>query len=154
MNQKPLLTAQKVAELKAEAEKIEKVEKPQLADRLNRLRSTTQDEFDSTLSEVLEEKSAIEKRLLEVKELIANHQLLDETKTAKKVEIGTKVKLKAPNGLLEYRVVETIEADPLNGKISPDSPIGRSLLGKKVGEEFLITINGQAKSYKIENICF
>ena len=52
----------------------------------------------------------------------------------------------------EFTVVGTVEADPLNGKISDESPIGQALLGKKEGDKVDITTPIETATYKIVNI--
>mgnify|MGYP001191835782 CR=1 FL=1 len=52
----------------------------------------------------------------------------------------------------EFQVVGTVEADPLHGKISDESPIGKALLGKKEGEEVEITTPAETTVYKIVDI--
>jgi transcription elongation factor GreA len=54
----------------------------------------------------------------------------------------------------EFQVVGTVEADPLEGKISDESPIGQALMGKKVGEEVEIKTPAETASYKIVSIAY
>lgn len=63
------------------------------------------------------------------------------------------MKLKSSTGKAkEFKVVGTIEADPLNGKISDESPIGRVLIGKKSGESVKIQTPIEVSTYKIVDI--
>jgi transcription elongation factor GreA len=67
--------------------------------------------------------------------------------------LGATVKLKSSNGKSkEFQVVGTVEADPLNGKISDESPIGKALLGKKVGETIEIKTPAETTTYEIAEI--
>lgn len=56
------------------------------------------------------------------------------------------------NKTIEYQLVSTEEADVVKGKISTDSPIGKSLLGKQVGEEVSVKVPAGVKQYKILQI--
>jgi transcription elongation factor GreA len=77
-----------------------------------------------------------ESRIEEVEHILKNAALITNGKSNGAVKLGSTVKLKSENGKLkEFQVVGTVEADPLNGKISDESPIGQALMGKKVGEE-------------------
>lgn len=69
-----------------------------------------------------------------------------------KVQLGSTVKLKNGGKPKEFKVVGTVEADPLNGKISDESPIGVALLGKKEGDRVEITAAGEMVVYKIVDI--
>ncbi|MGZ6005666.1 MAG: GreA/GreB family elongation factor, partial [Candidatus Saccharimonadales bacterium] len=69
-----------------------------------------------------------------------------------KVQLGSVVKLKGDGKTKEFQVVGTVEADPLSGKISDESPIGQALLGKKEGESVEIKTPADTTSYKIVDI--
>ena len=70
-----------------------------------------------------------------------------------KVQLGSKVSLKSSDGKTkEFQVVGTVEADPLQGKISDESPIGKALLGQKVDEEVEIKTPIETITYKIVDI--
>lgn len=65
--------------------------------------------------------------------------------------IGAKVKIDVNGQKDEFEILGTLEANPALGKISNESPVGRALLGKKIGEE--VTISSPAKAtYKIKGI--
>jgi transcription elongation factor GreA len=93
-----------------------------------------------------EEQDRLETRISEVEHIVQNAQLIKKTKSSM-VKLGSHVKLK-DGKVLEFQVVGTMEADPLNGKVSDESPIGKALLGKKVGDK--IQLNNV--SYKITDI--
>jgi transcription elongation factor GreA len=92
-----------------------------------------------------------ETRISEIENILQNVEIIKRPSGAVKVQLGSSVKVK--NGSIkEFQVVGTVEADPLNGKISDESPIGKALLGKKVGEEFEITTPIETATYKIISI--
>lgn len=91
-------------------------------------------------------------RLEEIEYILANVELIKAGK-AKKVGLGTTVTLKSKAGKeVVFQVVGTLEADPLERKISDESPIGQALLGKKVGEEVEIKTPAEATVYTIATI--
>jgi transcription elongation factor GreA len=69
-----------------------------------------------------------------------------------KVQLGTVVTLKSGSKTKEFQVVGTVEADPLNGKISDESPIGKAMLGKTVGDTVEMTTPVETVKYKIADI--
>jgi transcription elongation factor GreA len=94
-----------------------------------------------------------EARINELEGIIQNAEVVSETPAGGSVAVGASVKLKASNGKSkDFQVVGTVEADPLNGKISDESPIGQALLGKKVGDEVEIKTPAETTSYKITEI--
>ena len=95
-----------------------------------------------------------ESRISEIEFILANVQIITAPKNDNKVVLGSVVKLEATNGnkKKEFQVVGTVEADPLNGKISDESPIGLALMGKKSGEEIEIKLPAETITYKIVEI--
>ena len=92
-------------------------------------------------------------RIDELKNIIDHHELIKNP--AKSVQnivgIGAKVKIDVNGQKDEFEILGTLEANPALGKISNESPVGRALLGKKIGEE--VTISSPAKAtYKIKGI--
>jgi transcription elongation factor GreA len=84
---------------------------------------------------------------------LQNHELIKAPNGDSKVQLGSKVKLSAADGKTkEFQVVGTVEADPLAGKISDESPLGQAVLGKKQGEEVEIKTPAETATYKIVEI--
>ncbi|HUS26809.1 MAG TPA: transcription elongation factor GreA [Nevskiaceae bacterium] len=94
-----------------------------------------------------------ESRISEIEHILANVQVIAEPKSDGKVVLGSKVKLKSSDGKTkEFQVVGTVEADPLEGKISDESPLGKAVLGKKEGDEVEIKLPAETVVYKIVDI--
>lgn len=94
-----------------------------------------------------------EARIVEVEHILQNVEVIKKPKVASKVQLGSTVKLKGDGGKAkEFQVVGTVEADPLNGKISDESPIGRALIGKKEGDSVEIVTPAETHTYKIVDI--
>ena len=84
----------------------------------------------------------LESRIIELENIIKNVQLikLPKKENQKIVDLGATVKLEEKGGQSnEFMVVGTLEANPNEGKISSESPVGKALLGHKIGDEVLIT---------------
>lgn len=88
-----------------------------------------------------EEQGKIHARIAELKEMIANAKIIDESQIDEsKVSVGSIVVVYNVTREKEftYHIVGSYETDPINGKISDDSPIGRSLLGSRAGDEVFV----------------
>lgn len=97
------------------------------------------------------EQERLEARISEVEHILQNVEVIKKPKGDSKVQLGSTVTLK--NGSTKtFQVVGTVEADPLNGKISDESPIGQALLGKKLGDEVEIKTPAETTTYKITDI--
>ncbi len=94
-----------------------------------------------------------ESRILEIENILGSVELIKKPKGDSKVQLGSTVKLKSTSGnTKEFTVVGTVEADPLNGKISDESPIGKALLGKKVNDDVEIVTPAETTTYKVTEI--
>ena len=96
---------------------------------------------NSEYDEARNEQAKVEARIKELEELIENALLVDETKIDTNiVSIGSTVKVldKKSGKEVEYSIVGSNEVDPINKKISDQSPVGRALMGKAAGDEVAV----------------
>jgi len=99
-----------------------------------------------------EEQDRLESRISEVEHILQNLQIIKKPVAKGEVRLGSILKLKSSDGKIkEFQIVGTMEADPLSGKISDESPIGKDLLGKKVGDKVVLR-NSPENTYKISSI--
>lgn len=98
-----------------------------------------------------EEQGLLETRIAEIEDILLNADLM-KSGSKTKVGLGSKVQLKSGRKVYEYIVVSPVEADPLAGKISNESPIGVAIFGKKAGETVDIATPKGSVKYSIENI--
>lgn len=98
-----------------------------------------------------EEQERVDNRISEISHILANAEVI--AKRAKSsVSIGSTVILKNSGKDVTYYIVDSVEANPLEAKISDESPIGKALLGKKVGEKVEIKLPAGLKKYEIKEI--
>ncbi len=110
---------------------------------------------NSEYDEAKNEQAKIEARIVEIEAMLKNVEIISDIKGATKtVVVGVKVKVfdEDFNEEVEYHIVGSTESDPSNFKISDESPVGRALIGRKVGEEVIAeTPTGELK-FKILGI--
>jgi transcription elongation factor GreA len=96
----------------------------------------------------------LETRMLELENILKNAELIKIPAKRKQniVNLGATVLAELDGKESEFKVVGTLEADPLSHKISNESPIGEAILGKKVGESIVIKNAGAGHSCKIKKI--
>ncbi len=98
------------------------------------------------------EQDRLEARISEVEHVLSNTVIIKKPKVNGMVKLGSLVKLKANSGQArQFQIVGTMEANPLAGKVSDESPIGKALLGKAVGDLVEIKVSPVA-TYKIISI--
>jgi len=96
------------------------------------------------------EQERTENRIAEIEHILKNVDIITAPKNGSKVRLGSRVKLNGSGGKSKvFQVVGTVEADPLEGKVSDESPIGKALIGKKVGDEVEIITPVDTSVYTI-----
>lgn len=152
MNKQFHLTKQGVDELKAELEEL-LAQRGEIAERIKTAREFGDLGENMEYTAARQDQERNESRITEIEHILQNAKVITSPKTDSKVVLGSKVKLKSEDDKTkEFQVVGTVEADPLNGKISDESPIGKALLGKKEGEEVEIKTPAETAAYKIIDI--
>ncbi|MEI7689679.1 MAG: transcription elongation factor GreA [Candidatus Saccharibacteria bacterium] len=99
-----------------------------------------------------EEQGLVETRIAEIEDILMNMTIIKASNSSK-VSLGTCVELKTGKKSVKYTIVGPVEADPMSGKVSNESPIGKALFGKKVGDEVVISTPKGHSTYVIESLC-
>ncbi len=145
-----LITKEGLKKLKDELEELKTVRRQEVANRLKEAISYGDLSENSEYEEAKNEQAFVEGRILELEAKIKNAKIISE-KHAKEIDIGSTVSLSNKTDGDEperYTIVGSTEADPLDHKISNESPIGKSLLGKKKGD--LVEIQSPSGIIKYE----
>ncbi len=130
------LTKQGLLDLKAELLDLTDVKRPKLVDRLANARSQGDLSENSDYQSAKEELEFLDGRIDELAEVIKNAVVVeDKVSPNGGIGIGTAVTVKVNGKEVLFHIVGEWEADPMNKKISHDSPLGSALLGKKVGDK-------------------
>lgn len=144
------LTEDGIGELRKELDSLV-AERSTLADNIKTAREFGDLAENAEYQSARQEQEKNENRISEIEAILANAEIITAPKKGGIVSLGSTVKLK--NGSTkEFQVVGTVEADPLNGKISDESPIGQALLGKKVGDTVEIKTPAETTTYTIAEI--
>lgn len=98
-----------------------------------------------------EEQGLLETRIAEIEHILLDADLIKSGKKTQ-VALGSKVELTNGTKIVIYTIVGPVEADPVDGKVSNESPIGRAVFGKKVGDSATITTPKGDVTYQILNI--
>lgn len=143
------ITATGRAELEAELTEL-KSRRGDIADKIAEARDYGDLSENAEYDSAREEQGLVETRIAEIEDILMNAEEI-KTKKSNKVQIGSTVELK--NGKsVTYTIVGPVEADPLSGKISNESPLGVALQGKEVGDNVTITTPKGDMTYKVVTI--
>lgn len=145
------LTNEGISELKAELEELVARRVP-IAERIKAAREFGDLTENAEYTSARQEQEQVEGRIAQIEHILQNVDVITKPKSDSKVRLGSQVKLRCGGKLQEFTIVGTMEADPLEGKISDESPIGRALLGKKEGEEVEIKTPAENMVCKIVDI--
>lgn len=137
-NKKIYLTKEGLEELKKEYQELTKVKRPLVVERVSQARNQGDLSENAEYVAARDELSFIDGRIDELEELL-KHTALIEKHAVKTIELGSKVVLNINKKKEEFTVVGEWEADPMERKISHESPLGKALLGKKVGDEIEVS---------------
>jgi transcription elongation factor GreA len=151
MNKLFHLTKQGVEELKAEHTELN-AQRSVIADRIKTAREFGDLGENMEYTAAMQDKERNENRISEIEHILKNVQVITAPKGDNKVVLGSTVNLKSDGKTKQFQVVGTVEADPLNGKISDESPIGKALMGKSVGDTVEIKTPAETATYSIAEI--
>lgn len=144
------ITAAGKKELELELEEL-KGRRGAIADKIAEARDFGDLSENAEYDAAREEQGLLETRIADIEDILLNADII-KGGSKSKIGLGSKVELKIGKKQVAYTVVGPVEADPLDGKISNESPIGLALFGKKVGDTATITTPKGNVTYEIANI--
>ncbi|MEM9775011.1 MAG: transcription elongation factor GreA [Chloroflexota bacterium] len=153
-----MLTEEGLERLSEELEELKTTGRERLAERLAMaLEDGQDDDFvdNAELEAARNEQSFLEGRIEQLEVILSNYSLISEAKIIKsRVSIGAYVTIQEEGDDLKetYHLVGAAEADPVEGRISDESPLGQALLGKKKGESVEIEAPNGTIGFKIVKI--
>lgn len=145
------LTAKGVDELKKEFDLLMS-ERSVISERIKLAREFGDLSENAEYSSARQDQERAEARISEIDHILKNVAIIESPTNKNKVELGNTVVLSGTSADKTFTVVGSVEADPLNGLISDESPIGKALLGKKLGDNVEIKLPSETVQYKISKI--
>jgi transcription elongation factor GreA len=139
---KVVLTYEGLKKREEELEELKTVRRKEVAEKIKEARGQGDLSENAEYDAAKEEQAEIEARIVLLEKMLRNAEVIDEEElSSDKISVGCKVKLydKEFDEEVEYSIVGSAEADPMEGRISNESPVGMGLLGHSVGEEVTIT---------------
>jgi len=138
-----------LTKLKEELEHRTGVLRREIADRIKEAKDQGDLSENAEYTEAKDAQSTNEGRIQELDTLLDNAVLIEDAKSGNVAAVGSRLKVKAGKDTLEYRIVGAAEADPLNGLISNESPLGSAFIGQKKGSKVMVTTPRGAAEYRI-----
>lgn len=150
-----MLTEEGFEKLEQELEYLETEKRREVAKRIKVAREFGDISENSEYDDAKNEQAFVEGRIQEIKNMLSDaHVVKDDEVTDKKVNLGTTVMLNDLDNdeQICYTLVGSAEADPLNYKISNESPIGKAILGHAIGDQVKVDTPGGEVNYEIISI--
>ncbi|MEK7510197.1 MAG: transcription elongation factor GreA [Patescibacteria group bacterium] len=146
------ITPEGLEKLKAELEYLQTVKQQELAERLRRAiaHGDLSENFD--YADAKEQQVTLQMKIRELQGKIRDAKIVSATATSGKTQIGSKVLVQSDNQKISFLIVTAQEANPLEGKISVESPLGSALLGKREGAKVKVQVPDGEMEYKILKI--
>ena len=138
-----LLTDEGLKKLEEELESLKTQKRKEVAEKIKEARSFGDLSENSEYDEAKNEQAMVEARIAELEAILKHVKIVDEDElNTDVVNVGSKVKVLdvSYNEEAVYQLVGSTETDPVNGKISDESPVGKALIGHRVGEEVEVEV--------------
>lgn len=148
---KPIYVTEKgLADLQAELNELRLVKRPEIVERLQEAKHNSDFMDTSETLLVQQELAFVEARIQELEFMLDHAEMIETGPVDNQVNIGETVVIQSGDGEIErYTIVGVAEADPGRGLISNESPLGKALLGHKVGDEVIVRAPAGLLSYRI-----
>ena len=154
-SKKNILTYEGLKKYEEELENLKVVRRQEVAQKIKEARAQGDLSENAEYDAAKDEQRDIEARIEQLEKILKNAEVVDEEEVdLEKVNIGCRVKIRDLDEKedAEYKIVGSTEANSLQGKISNESPVGKALIGSKVGETIKVETPGGVLKYKILEI--
>ena len=152
--QEIVMTAEGLAELQAELDQLKTVGRKEAAEKIKTARGYGDLSENAEYDEAMSDQGKLEARISELEHMISHARILDESELSNEVvHLGSKVKIKdSKRKVYEYQIVGYAQANPAEGLISDESPVGKALIGHKVNDKVVVEAPVGELSFKIIEI--
>lgn len=150
-----IMTVEGLKKIEDELEHLKTVRRKEVAEKIKAALAFGDISENSEYDEAKNDQADLEKRIMKLEGLLSNAKLIDESEIkTDEVSIGSIVHVKDLefDEIMEYTIVGATEADPYENKISNESPVGKALIGKKVGEVIEVQVPDGFAKFEIEKI--
>ncbi len=146
------VSKEKLENLKKELETLKTVKRQEVAEMLRQAKDYGDLSENSAYTEAREAQNQLEMKIVELEEMVKNAQIITENSGGQFVSVGSTVTVKRDGKQYTYTIVGSEEADPVNGKISNESPLGKAFLGHAAGDDVVAHIPSGEAEFKIVSI--
>jgi transcription elongation factor GreA len=148
--QQTFLTKEGLKKLEEELHHLRTVRRAQVAERLHNAQEDGELIENAEYEDAKNEQAFVEGRILQLEQMLSNAVLIEDNGPEGVVSLGSRVTVREGNSKPEvYMLVGAAEANPKEGRISNESPLGRALLGRRVGDEVKVNAPAGTLSFRV-----
>ncbi len=150
-----IMTLEGLKKIEEEHEFLKSVRRKEVAEKIKAALAFGDISENSEYDEAKNEQADLEKRIMKLEGFLSNAKIIDESEIkTDEVSLGSIVTVKdlAFDEIMEYSIVGATEADPYENKISNESPVGKALLGKKVGDVIEVQVPDGIGKFEVQKI--
>lgn len=151
-----VMTKEGLDKLEKELEELRTVKRKEVAEKIKVALSFGDLSENSEYDEAKNEQAFVEARIADIEVMLKNVKVIDESElSSENIHLGSKVELQVANmstgksNVVNYKIVGSNEADPLNGCISDESAVGKALLDHKTGDKVQVEVPAGTMEYEI-----
>lgn len=155
MEKQTILTKEGLQNLEEELEYLKVTKRKEVSERIKKALAFGDLSENSEYDEAKNDQALVETRILEIENIIKTAKVVDDKDVnTNSIFVGCKVSVRDLDNQkdFEYKIVGSSEADPVQGRISSDSPIGSGLLGKRKGDKVKVHTPGGIRNFEILKI--
>lgn len=146
------LTKEGVDKLRAELDDLVGNQRAKIASRLKEAKEYGDLSENIQWDDAKDQQAFVEGRISEIENILKHASVIEAPKSSDKIDLGSTVHLELEEGTQKFTIVGSTEANPDEGKISNESPIGKALMGRGKGEEIEVQVPSGTITYKIVHI--
>ncbi|MBU4331563.1 transcription elongation factor GreA [Patescibacteria group bacterium] len=145
------ITKEKLKELKKELDYLKTTKRREIANRIREAKELGDLSENAEYADAKDEQGWTEGRILKIEDILRRAVLIESNHKNHSaiINVGSKIKVKVSDSEKNFEITGSQEADPPNGKISNESPLGKAFLGKKAGDEVEVEVPKGVIKYKI-----
>lgn len=155
MTKQVLLTDEGLKKLEAELDELKTVKRKEIAEKIKVALSFGDLSENSEYDEAKNEQAIVEARIASIENTLKNVKVINEDELSTEIiHVGSKVKVRDVgfDDVCDYKIVGSSEADPVNGRISDESPVGKALVGHRVGDVVEVETPAGVTSFEVLEI--
>lgn len=146
------ITKEGLEKFKRELKELKTTKRKEIASRIQEAKELGDLSENAEYAEAKTDQAFVEGRIIELENLLKNATIISEDTSGEIVQVGSTVIFQGPDGEKKYTIVGSNEADPAQGLISNESPLGQSFLGARVGDKVEVRLPRRLVHYTVKSI--